>query len=338
VTSRGAARHGIIELVLPAVILGLIAAFVLAVSASLQQHAAREAIASKQGDDGDLPVGPITRALPLLMFIKKLIRTPLWFYGWLTNVLGYLIQGAALHFGSVALVQPLLATQLLFVLPLGSMWNRCWPLRRDWLSMSAIVGGIAVFLAVRGTAPLSGEADRPRVILAGLITMIVVASMVAVAARRRPAVHATVLAVATGLCSAMSAVLMKMTADDLVLRGVAATARDWPGYALAFSTLCGLVLGQEAFASGSLAAAVSATAITNPVASYLIGVLAFHVAPPTGSGQLAAVAGAGLLLVIGTLGLAHSPTVQREVAPNARHQEELRAPLTQHSPSAGTAR
>ena len=29
--------------------------------------------------------------------------------------------------------------------------------------MMAIVGGIAVFLAVRGTAPLSGAADRPRV-------------------------------------------------------------------------------------------------------------------------------------------------------------------------------
>jgi hypothetical protein len=324
--------------VLTAVILGLIAAFVLAVSASLQQHAARLAVESRRGP-GDLPIGPITRALPLPMVIKKLVRTPLWFYGWLTNVLGYLIQGAALHFGSVALVQPLLASQLLFVLPLGSVWNRCWPKRRDWLSMSAIVGGIAVFLTVRGAAPLSGQPDRPKVMLAGFIILIVVGLIVMAASGRRPMVHATLVAVGSGLCSAMSAVLMKLTADDLVVRGVAATARDWPGYALAFSTLCGLILGQEAFASGSLAAAVSASAITNPIASYLIGILAFHVAPPTGPGTLAAVAGAGLLLVVGTLGLANSPTVQREVAPEAGHQKQLRAPLARQSqsPSPGEA-
>lgn len=315
------------------VILGLIAAFVFAFSASLQQRAARLAAASPEGQA--TPAGPLTRALPLLMFFKKLLRSPLWCLGWLTNAIGYLFQGAALHLGSVALVQPLLATQLLFVLPLGSAWNRCWPLKRDWLSMSAIVGGIAVFLAVRGTAPLSGQPDRPAVMLAGFLIMIVVGLMVAAASGRRPAIHATLLAVAAGLCSAMSAVLMKLTAEDLVVRGVAATARDWPGYALAFSTLCGLILGQEAFASGSLAAAVSATAITNPLVSYVIGVMAFHVAPPTGPGTLAAVAGAGLLLVVGTLGLAQSPTVQRELAHDS-HGPDHPHPALAPQPAPGT--
>jgi hypothetical protein len=130
----------------------------------------------------------------------------------------------------------------------------------------------------------------------------------------------------------MSAVLIKLTAQSLVERGVSATALDWPGYALAVSTLTGLLLEQEAFASGSLAAAVSAMSITNPVASYVIGVMAFHVQPPNHPGQLAAIAGAGLLLVLGTVGLAHSPTVQRELAQNAQHQEQLRAPLSR-SPS-----
>ncbi len=317
------------------VILGLVAAGVFAVSASLQQHAARLAVASPDGEHG-VPASPIIRALPLLMFLKKLVRSPLWCLGWLSNAFGYLIQGAALHFGSVALVQPLLATQLLFILPLGSLWNRCWPLRRDWLSMIAIVGGITVFLAVRGTAPLSGMPNRPKVMLAGFIIMIVVGLMVAVASGRRASVHATLVAVAAGLCSAMSAVLMKLTAEDLVVRGVATTARDWPGYALAFSTLCGLILGQEAFASGSLAAAVSAAAITNPVASYLIGILAFHVAPPTTPGALAAVAGAGLLLMVGTLGLAHSPTVQRELAQGGPQLAAAPVALARQTPSPGT--
>jgi hypothetical protein len=198
--------------------------------------------------------------------------------------------------------------------------------------MTSIAGGIALFLAVRGTAPLSGRPDRPAVMLASGSVLIGVAILVVLASGRRPAIHATLLAVASGLSSALSAVFMKLTAEDLVVRGVAATARDWPGYALALSTLCGLVIGQEAFASGSLAAAVSATSITNPIASYVIGVMAFDVAPPTGWSTLAAVAGSGALLVAGTVGLANSPTVQRELAQDARHQEQLRAPLARPAP------
>jgi hypothetical protein len=314
------------------VILGLLAALLFAASASLQQHAARIAVAKPGGDHPDLPVGAITRALPLLLFIKKLVRTPVWLYGWLANLVGFSVQGMALHLGSVALVQPLLATQLLFTLPLGSVWNRCWPLKRDWIAGIAIVAGLALFLAVRGAAPMSGTPDRPKVLLAGLSAALLVAVLVVVAARRRPAIHATLVAIAAGLCFAMSAVLIKLTALDLVERGIGATAMDWPGYALAVSTLFGLLLEQEAFASGSLAAAVSAMTITNPLTSYVLGILAFQVAVPTSAGQLAAVAGAGLLLVLGTVGLAHSPTVQREVAPNAEHQEQLRAPLSR-SPS-----
>jgi hypothetical protein len=319
------------EVVLVVVALGLFAAFLFAASASFQQHAARIAVA-QHGRHPDLPVGRITRALPLLLFVKKLVRTPVWFYGWLANFFGFFVQGAALHFGSVALVQPLLATQLLFALPLGSVWNRCWPLRRDWIAGIAIVGGIALFLSVRGTAPMSGTPDRPKVLLAGVSAAILVGVLVTVASGRRPAIHATLVSVAAGLCFAMSAVLMKLTAQDLVEKGIGGTATDWPGYTLAVSSVLGLLLEQEAFASGSLAAAVSAMSITNPLASYVVGVMAFQVEVPSSAGQLAAIAGAGLLLMLGTVGLAHSPTVQRELAQNAEHQEQLRAPLSR-SPS-----
>lgn len=312
--------------------LGLFAAFLFAASAALQQRASRLAVAEPDRADPDLPVGPITRALPLLMFVKKLVRNPVWFYGWLTNLAGFLVQGTALYLGSVALVQPMLATQLLYSLPLGSVWNRCWPLKRDWLAAVSIVGGLVLFLAVPGTAPLAGQPDRPRVVLAALSAAVLVALLVGIAARRRPAVHATLVAIAAGLSFAISAVLMKLTAQDLVERGVGATAADWPGYALAVSTISGLLLGQEAFASGSLPAAVSAMTVSNPLASYVVGVMAFHVKPPTRPVQLAALAGAGLLLALGTVGLAYSPTVRREMAQNAEHQEQLRAPLSR-SPS-----
>jgi drug/metabolite transporter (DMT)-like permease len=289
--------------------LGLLAAFLFAASASLQQRAAQRA------NHGMSPgvVGAVrTRwpVAPLLSLARRLLRSRLWLAGWATNLVGFLVQGAALHLGSVALVQPLLVTQLLFALPLATLWTRRWPSRRAWLSGAAICAGVAVFLAVRGVAPLQSEPNRARIILAGLSSILVVGLLVSASARRRPLVQAAMVAVAAGICFAMSAVLMKLTAEDLVERGTAATAVDWPGYALAVSTLTGLLLGQWAYAAGSLPAAVAAMTITNPVASYLVGVLAFHVALPTSPGALAAVSAAGALICVGVVGLSQSSIVR----------------------------
>jgi hypothetical protein len=219
------------------VVLGLLAALVLAVSASLQQRAARLAGAAHD-HHGDRPRGRLLRVLPILGLARSLARSRIWVYGQLTNVLGVLIQGAALHLGSVAVVQPLIATELFFALPLGSVWTRRWPSLRDWFSGGAIVAGIALFLSVRGATPLEGRADRAKVLIASLSVIVFVALIVAVAANRGAATYAALLALAGGLCSATSAVFMKLTSEDLVGRGVAATALDWPGYALALSTLC----------------------------------------------------------------------------------------------------
>jgi hypothetical protein len=125
-----------------------------------------------------------------------------------------------------------------------------------------------------------------------------------------------VLAVAAGLCFAVSAAMIKLTSEDLLHRGVAATARDWPGYALAAATLAGLLVEQGAFAAGSLPTAVASMSITNPIASYLIGVYAFGVAAPQGAGSLTALAGAAVLISIGAIGLAHSPLVQSDTPPS----------------------
>lgn len=292
------------------VVLAFIAAFLFAGSAALQRRAAL-VVTAERSPPRAAPRG-LSLALPLLPLIRRLVRKPLWLIGWLTNLFGFLCQAVALHFGSVALVQPLLVTQLLFALPMASASTRRWPPSRDWLAGLAICGGVALLLSVEGATPLDGDPDRSRLILACLAAAAVVAALVLLAERRRSLQHSVLIALAAGLCYATSAALMKLTTADLLYRGVAATALDWPGYALAVSTLCGLLLGQEAYASGSLPAAIAAMSISNPAASYAVGLLAFHAAIPIEPSVLAAVSGAGLLLFAGAFGLAHSPTVWQE--------------------------
>lgn len=294
--------------------LALLAGLLFAVAASLQQRGTRVSLAAQKQDE---PPHGLLAALPVAGALRRLVRNRVWLGGWVTNLSGFLSQAAALHLGSVSLVQPLLVSQLLFSLPLASTTRpRRRPLLRDWIAAATIVGGIVLFLTQRSGNPLNGTADRGRVIIAGVVTAVLVGLLLFAGARIGPrrVLHAAVVSVAAGLCFAMSAVLMKLTTDDLLHRGVVATAVDWPGYALAVSTLLGLLIEQDAFATGSLPTAIAGMTITNPFASYAIGVLAFHESVPTDIGTLAAFTGAAALLAAGVVGLAHSPTVQREAA------------------------
>lgn len=285
-------------------VLGLVAAFGFALSAFLQQRASRH-LAGQPGQT--LARKGLPGALKLL---SRLLRSTEWFFGWFINLLAFFVQAAALRLGSVAAVQPLMTTQVLFTMQLSSWDARRWPGWLDWLSGLAICGGVALLMTVDGAAPLTGTADRPMVLLVTVVAVGIVAALVAASRfRPSPALAAILLACAAGVCFALTAMFIKLTADDLLDRGVMATARDWVGYALAGSTGVGLALGQLSHAAGPLPWSVSAMNIVNPLASYVAGMLAFDARLPTSAGALAGLAGAGALLVLGVIGLVHSPSL-----------------------------
>ena len=281
-------------------LLGLVVAFLFAASAYLQQRAARET--TRHGHSA------ITGAWALM---STLVRRRVWLLGWLVNLAGFGTQALALHLGSVVTVQPMLATQLMFALPMASLELRRWPRVRDWAAAASICAGLVVLLLVVHTKPLAGQADRSRVLLASLAVVVAVVVLVPVSMRMGPNWVVLAGAGCAGLCFAMTAVFIKLTIDDLTAHGVAYTARDWVGYALAVSTLLGLVLGQGAFANGSLPWAVAVKETVNPIASYAVGVLAFPVVMPTDTGSLVGLVLAGALVVLGGFTLAGSPSAKQ---------------------------
>ncbi len=300
--------------------LSLLAAFMFAASAALQQVAAhRTASRAAAAKEPAMTASARhwTTWLPVVTLLHRLVRDRIWLFGWLTNLAGFFVQAAALHFGSISVVQPLLVAQLLFALPLGTMLSHRRMLRRDWLGAASVCAGLIVLLSVRGAAPDSGDPSRPHVLLATAAAIVLVVGLVAAGrrAQEQPQVRAALVSVAAGICFCMSAVFITLTTGDLIHRGVGATATDWPGYALAASTLLGLLLEQDAFAAGSLPTAVAAMTITNPVASYLAGVFVFDGMAPETPGALAGVASAGLLVIVGVIALAQSPNVHDEYAP-----------------------
>lgn len=281
-------------------LLGLLVAFLFAASAFLQQRAARTTT----------PEGR-TVVAGAYALMAALVRNRVWLAGWMVNLAGFAMQALALHVGTVATVQPMLATQLLFALPMAALELRRWPRLRDWAGGAAICGGLILLILVVDVRPVAGEPDRARIVLAALAVVVAAAVLVPMAVRIGANAVVLVAGGCSGLCFAMTAVFIKLTTDDLVKHGVAYTARDWVGYALAGSTLLGLVLGQGAFANGPLPWAVAIKETVNPVASYAIGVLAFPVVFSTDAGSLAGLAAAGALVLVGALVLASTPSAQQ---------------------------
>jgi hypothetical protein len=282
--------------------LGLAAAFLFALSAFLQQRAARAAI----GED----VSTLRDASGVVRLLGHLMRNRTWLVGWITNLFGVGTQAAALKVGSVAAVQPLMASQLLFVLSLASGEQRRWPSARDWMSALAVCAGL-VLLLTAGASPLNGAPHRHRVLIATVCMVGLIVILRQLSRHTFPWLAGPLVGVAAGLCHALNAVYLKLTVEDLYHGGAAVMLSDWPVYALAVTAVSGMLLVQIAFASGPLPPAVAAMSVTNPVASFVLGILAFDAPAPRGLGVLSAIAVSGVLITVGIVGLANASSTRR---------------------------
>jgi drug/metabolite transporter (DMT)-like permease len=74
------------------------------------------------------------------------------------DALGFAAQAVALAIGRIVVVQPLLATTVVFALPLGAKLDKRRLSRTEILGAVAVVGGVAAFLVV--TNP-TGGVDNP---------------------------------------------------------------------------------------------------------------------------------------------------------------------------------
>ena len=276
----------------------LAAALLFALSAFLQRRAAYDAL----GGHPSSLTGPRSVA----RFVGRLTSSRTWLAGWVTNLFGNGVQAVALKMGSVSAVQPLMSTQLLFAMSLASAEERRWPSPRDLAAAAAVCVGLAILLTTEGATPLSAPPHRGRALAMAACAIAIIAVLRLVSRFVASPLASVLSGVSAGLCHAMSAVFIKVIIEDLSAHGVAAVAVHWPVYALIASTVSGFVLGQLAVASGPLPAAVAAMSVTNPVASFLAGMLAFDAPMPRDRGVVTAIALSGVMIIAGIIGLANA--------------------------------
>jgi hypothetical protein len=301
-----------------AILLALAASFCTATSSVCQRLGA----ASFQADGFDL----------WLLF--RLARRPIWLAGIASMILGFAFQVTALRFGALALVQPILALELLFVFGyMGVLGSRRMVRARDWLAASAMSAGLGLFLLA--ASPSGGRLHAPAALwwLASLATAGVVLLGLGVSFRlgRRAgtsgtprtgtsgtpiagtsgARRAVILGVTTGVAWGFVAAVIKEFSSHLGA-GAGAIFTNWSVYVLIGAGAASLLLASHALAAGPLAASQPGFTILDPLAASLLGIFLFSERIQTGTLHLAAEAAGLALLVTGVSVLSHSHLIRGE--------------------------
>jgi drug/metabolite transporter (DMT)-like permease len=230
--------------------------------------------------------------------VVYLFRNPLWLFGWVALAGAFVFQALALHNGQLSVVQPLLATELVFMLVLRRFWIHQSIRLITWSAAAVTCAGLAVFI-VAGE-PEGGQPDPlgHHWLTAGLACCAAAAVLAVLARRGSPGVRAALYASAAAVMWALVATFIKATTNTLTQFGVGGMFTHWPVYALAVGGVAALFLEQTALHVGPLRASQPFLVIIDPIVSIALSVWLFkqHF---TADGALLAVGAAGFAVMCG---------------------------------------
>jgi drug/metabolite transporter (DMT)-like permease len=207
--------------------------------------------------------------------VAYLFRHPLWLLGWVAAVGGFAFQALALANGQLSVVQPILITELVFVLLLRRAWIHQDIAGAAWVAVVVVCVFLALFLAMAEPTGGHPDAETAEWLSALLGFGVVIAVLVALGTRGSPARRAAAFGAAGALAWALMATFIKSTTDTLSAFGTAGMFTHWPIYALAASAMAGTVLEQAALHVGPLSVSQPLLVVINPLASIALSIWLF---------------------------------------------------------------
>src|SRR5262245_44383598 len=241
-----------------AAMLALLAAVCFALAATLWQKAAL-----------GLSGISIRRPKSVLLLLTRWV----WLLGLAAQIVGVLLQAAALDRGRVSIIQPLLVTTVIWALPLGYFVTQQTVGAREVLGAGIIVVGLARFAsfgqpaAGLDYAPASDWVASIIVICAACVALLVFANRGSLSTR------AALLGTIAGLLYGLSATLMKPVVESLHADGLWSVVGGWQFWVWAAAGLIGFGFQQLSLSTGRLVPSVAAVSVANPVISVMLGAL-----------------------------------------------------------------
>ncbi len=257
--------------------------------------------------------------------VLDLIRQPLWLIGIGATLVGFALQVVALSFGPLALVEPILISDLIIAVLISATLRRRWdPVMLG--GVFACAAGVGGFLAI--ARPSGGRSDIGlTAVLPVFVGLAVVLAGCLAVARRSESARPLALALACGVDYGVAAFVVKLLTADFS-GGLPQVFSHWPIYALAIVGPLGFLLNQNAFQQGILLAPVLAIiTVCDPIVSIALAHFWLN-EKLTSSPQ--AIAGEVIALLVMTGGIIvvahHSPMVVRQLAESGQRVGPTAAP------------
>jgi drug/metabolite transporter (DMT)-like permease len=241
----------------------LLAAVCNAGSSVLQRKAA---LSTATDGDGDADVGQV---------MANQARRPAWYGGIGALIVGFLLQAAALSQGPLAVVEPILVVELPFTLLAGWVVFGARLGGREWFGVAVMTVGVGAALAAadpgHGDPQASGLAWAIALSAAGGV----LAGATVVGLRLGGAGRSALLGAVAGAMFGCTATLIA-SASTTASRHFVAAFTTWQLYTMAGVGIVAVVILQQAFQAGALAAAQPGVTISDPVVSVVLGVFLFQ--------------------------------------------------------------
>jgi drug/metabolite transporter (DMT)-like permease len=276
--------------------LTLLAALLIGTGFVLQQNAAQRE--------------PDSRFLRLRL-MTDLLRTPRWLIGIGCMIGGQVLAAWSIGHLSLAFVEPLLTTNLVFALiiavPLFKASLKVW----EVLGAAVLITGVALLSASRSAKPIGlsfgGVSHWPA---AAAIAAIAFAAVHA-GLRRQGRSRAILTGLGAGLVFGIQDALTRQTLEILQSSGISALFTTWAPYALVGAGAIGIWLMQSAFNAGPLQQSLPAISAGEPLVGILLGVIVFGDRIQVSAGLLAMQAAGIAALVVGVIMVARAPALSQ---------------------------
>jgi drug/metabolite transporter (DMT)-like permease len=243
-----------------------------------------------------------------LSLMTHALRRGVWLAGFALMIGSFILQAFALHLGDLTEVQPILVTELLFLVFILSLWFDYRMGLREWTGVVLATAGLAGFLAFSSPTPggkLPGNLDW---LLVGCSCVFLMAIATVLALRGPRWFRAAMFGAAAAIGYAFTAALTKEMTHFIAV--------DWPTmflhwqtYGVAVFGLLSVFLTQNAFHAGPIGASQAALVLVDPLVSISIGIALFSDNLKTAGARGPLEAISLLLLIVGGFILSHSSAV-----------------------------
>jgi hypothetical protein len=246
-----------------------------------------------------------------LSLMAHAVKRGIWLIGFGLMLVVFGLQATALRFGELSVVQPVLTTELLFLLLILGAWFRYRLTWLEWLGAVTVVVGLGGFFLV--AAPTGGQAvpDTKQWVVATLVLFGIIAGCIMAALRGPRWWRAAAFGAAAAVTGGYTAALTKAITNYTKL-GWGHVFTHFQPYMLAIAGLGTVFLLQNALHAGPITASRTTLVTINPLVSIVLGRLLFADRLRAGPGWIVLEAAALVVLLVGVIVLARSPLVAGE--------------------------